>query len=128
LYQSCSLWEVAENLHGSDLTQLQRTEQITLWIKLTDERENDAAVARRIGKLASSPAASMPPLVSLVSRAPQRRSPSSGAMALQRKSTLETNNNSEPEGGGNHSANRKPKEPAETSIDNPPKGRSFGMN
>jgi ParB-like chromosome segregation protein Spo0J len=31
------LWEIAENLHRAELTQLQRDEQVAEWIRLTDE-------------------------------------------------------------------------------------------
>jgi hypothetical protein len=34
------LWEISENLHRADLTQLQRKEQIAEWIRLTDEKNN----------------------------------------------------------------------------------------
>lgn len=30
------LWEIAENLHREDLTRLERSEQITEWIKITE--------------------------------------------------------------------------------------------
>jgi hypothetical protein len=39
---------IAENLHRADLTQLQRTEQIALWIKLTDEKNNSGRTAATI--------------------------------------------------------------------------------
>jgi ParB-like chromosome segregation protein Spo0J len=41
------LWEIAENLHRADLTQLQRKEQIAEWIKLTNEREVSSQVERK---------------------------------------------------------------------------------
>jgi ParB-like chromosome segregation protein Spo0J len=44
------LWEISENLHRADLTQLQRKEQIAEWIRLTDEKNNNcrnAAVIKR---------------------------------------------------------------------------------
>jgi ParB/RepB/Spo0J family partition protein len=37
------LWEIAENLHRAELTKLQHDEQVALWIKLTNEKNNDAA-------------------------------------------------------------------------------------
>jgi hypothetical protein len=37
------LWEIAENLHRVELTKLQHDEQVAMWIKLTNEKNNDAA-------------------------------------------------------------------------------------
>jgi ParB-like chromosome segregation protein Spo0J len=39
------LWEIAENLHRSELTKLQHDEQVAMWIKLTDEKAVSTQVA-----------------------------------------------------------------------------------
>jgi hypothetical protein len=49
------LWEIAENLHRAELTQLQRKEQIAEWIKLTDENLQSAGV-RQIEDSGRTPA------------------------------------------------------------------------
>jgi ParB/RepB/Spo0J family partition protein len=48
------LWEISENLHRADLTQLQRKEQIAEWIRLTDEK-SDAAGVRQHRKAGQQP-------------------------------------------------------------------------
>ena len=44
------LWRIAENLHRSGLTKLQRAEHIAKWDKLIQELENDAQVAHPGGR------------------------------------------------------------------------------
>lgn len=39
-------WEIAENLHRSELTVLQRDEHVAEWIKLTEETEEEQKVAQ----------------------------------------------------------------------------------
>lgn len=46
------LWEIAENLHRSELTVLERSQHIAEWIRLT-EKEEAAAEAEKVGQLAS---------------------------------------------------------------------------
>ena len=41
--RDAQLWEIAENLHRADLTALQRSKQVALWIKLTEEKQAEAA-------------------------------------------------------------------------------------
>ena len=42
------LWEIAENLHRAELTELERAEQIAEWIRLTEEEEVLVQVATKL--------------------------------------------------------------------------------